>query len=110
MVKRIHKLTNNSPKPLGLTDTCLRNVETGPENSGDSDTEDTLRAMGFPIDKSLEVGKNEEGLVFRKEIYRGKKISYIAKFDTNYRKKMLTSSDIDKKTKEVIKPFFKQRH
>ena len=34
-------------------------VETDPENSGDWDTEDTLRAMKFPIDKSLGVGKNK---------------------------------------------------
>ena len=61
--------------------------------------EDTLRALGFPIDKSLEVGKNEEELVLRKGIYRGKKILYVAKFDINYLKKMLTLSGIDKKTK-----------
>ena len=71
--------------------------------------EDTLRALGFPIDKSLEVGKNEEELVLRKGIYRGKKILYVAKFDINYLKKMLTLSGIDKKTKGTIKQFFKQR-
>ena len=64
--------------------------------------------MGFPI-KSLEVGKNEEELVLRKEIYRGKKILYVAKFDTNYLKEMLTLSGVDKKTKDAIKQFFKQR-
>ena len=42
--------------------------------SGNSDTEDNLRALVFPIDKSLEVGKNEEKLVLRKRIYRGKNI------------------------------------
>ena len=51
----------------------LGDVETGPGESEDSDTEDTLRAMGFLINKSLELGKNGEGLVFRKGIYRGKK-------------------------------------
>ena len=69
-----------------------------------------LRVMGFPIDKSLEVGKNEEELVPRKGIYRDKKISYVAKFDANYLTKMLTSSGIDKKIKEAIKQFFKERH
>ena len=56
------------------------------------------------------MGKNEEEPVLKKGIYRAKKISYVAKFDTNYLKKMLTSSRIDKKTKETIKQFFKQRH
>ena len=80
-----------------------------PEDSGNSDTEDTIRAMGFPIDKSLEVGKNEKELVLRKGIYRGKKVLYVANFDTNYLKKMLTLSGIDRKTKDAIKQFFKQR-
>ena len=40
--------------------------------------------MDFPIDNSLEVGKNEEEPVLKKEIYRGEKRSYLAKFDTNY--------------------------
>ena len=66
--------------------------------------------MGFSSDKYLELGKNEEGLVFKKGIYKGKKISYVVKFDTNYLRKMLTLSDIEKKTKEAIKQFFKQRH
>ena len=35
-------------------------VETNPEDSGDTGTEDTLRVMGFSIDKYLEVVKNEE--------------------------------------------------
>ena len=61
-------------------------VETGPENSGDLDTEDTFRSMGFPIDKSLELGKNEEGIIFKKRIYKGKK-TYVATFDTNYLQK-----------------------
>ena len=65
--------------------------------------------MGFPIDKSLEVGKNEEEPVFKKGIYKGKKISCVAKFDTNYLKKILTSSGADKQIKEAIKQFFKQR-
>ena len=54
-------------------------VETDRENSGDSDTEDTLRATGFPVDKSLEVGKNEEEPIFKRGINRSKKISYVAK-------------------------------
>ena len=39
--------------------------------------------MGFCIDKHLELGKKEEELDFKKGIYRGKKISYVATFDTN---------------------------
>ena len=106
MVKRIYKLTKKAPRPPGPTDIYLGDVETGPETE---DTEDTLRAMGFPIDKSLELYKNEEGLVFKKRIYRGENISYVATFDTSFLKKMLTSSDIDKKTKETIKKIFKQK-
>ena len=79
-----------------------------PEDAGDSDIENTLRAMGFPIDKSLEVGKNKEEPVLKKGIYRGKKISYVAKFDTKYLQKMLPSSGVDKQTKEAIKQCFKQ--
>ena len=88
-------MTKKAPKSLMLTDTdpedsndddeekepvvkkvskSLGLVETGPKNSGDSDTEDTLMALGFPIDKSLEIGKNEEEPVLKKGIYRGKKI------------------------------------
>ena len=58
-------MVKKAPKSLEL-------VETDPEDSGDSDTEDILRAMGFPIDKSLEVVKNEEEPVLKKGIYRGK--------------------------------------
>ena len=36
------------------------------------------------------------------------KRSYVAKFDTNYLKKMLILSGIDKQTKEAIKHFLKQ--
>ena len=127
VVKIIYKLTVKVLKPPRFTDTgseCsgnddeekehavkkvskfLGDVETGPEDSGDSKTKDSLRAKGFPIDKSLELGKIEEGLVFKKGIYRGKKISYVATFDNNYLRKMLTSL----KTKGAIKHFFKQRH
>ena len=94
MVKRIKKLTKKTPKSPRFTDTypgdsddddeekkpvvkkvskSQGDVETGPRESEDSDTEDTLRAMGFLNDKSLELGKNGEGLVFKKGIYRGKK-------------------------------------
>ena len=131
VVKIIYKLTIKVLKPPRFTDTgseCsdnddeekehavkkvskfLGDVETGSEDSGDSETKDSLRAMGFPIDKSLELGKIEEGLVFKKGIYRGKKISYVATFDNNYLEKMLKSSEIDVKTKGAIKQFFKQRH
>ena len=75
-------------------------VKADPEDTGDSDTNDTLRTMGFLTNKSLEVGK--------KGIYRGKKISYVAKFDTNYLKKILKSSGVDKQTKEAIKQCLKQ--
>ena len=37
-----------------------------PEDLGDLDVEDTLRTMGFPIDKSLEVSKEEEEPVHKK--------------------------------------------
>ena len=80
-------------------------IDTGPRK--DDNTEDTLRTMGFSIDKSFEVGKNKKELVLRRGIYRGKKISYVAKFDTNYLRKMMASSKEDKKTKETIKQFFK---
>ena len=76
MIQRImvkSKLTKKAPEPPGHTDTYLRDVETGPEDSGDSDTEDTLRATGIPIDKSLEVDKNGEGLFFKKEFTEAKK-------------------------------------
>ena len=66
--------------------------------------------MGFPIDESLEVGKNNEEPVLKKGIHRGKKISYVTKFDTNYLRKILTSSDVDKQTKEAIKQCVKQSH
>ena len=59
-------------------------VDTGPRHAGDSDTEDTLRAMSFSIDKLLEAGKNKEELVIRKGIYRSKKLSYVAKLYTSY--------------------------
>ena len=52
-----------APKSPGL-------VETDPE---DSDTEDTLKTIGFPVNKFLEVGKNEEKPALKKGIYRGKK-------------------------------------
>ena len=71
----IKKAQHQSPKTL-LKDTQ--------RTQGLRDTEDTQRAMDFPIDNSLEVSKNEEELVLKKEIYRGEKRSYLAKFDTNY--------------------------
>ena len=40
-------------------------AETDPEKSGDSNTEDTLRGKVFPLDMSLEVGKNEKKLKIR---------------------------------------------
>ena len=46
-------------KSLGL-------LETDPENSGDPGTEDTLRAMGFLIDNSLEVGKSKKSQSLKK--------------------------------------------
>ena len=92
MVKRIHKLTKKAPKPPRFTDInpddydeeekepvvkklskSLGLVKTGSENSGDPETEDTLRTTFFPIDKSFEVGKNEEEPVLNKGIYRAKK-------------------------------------
>ena len=87
MIERIYELTKKTPKVPGLRDTYLRDVETGPEDSEDSGTKDNLRAMGFPIDKSLELDKNEERLVLRKGIYRVENILYVATFDTGYLKK-----------------------
>ena len=87
MVKRIHKLTRKATRSPRFTDTypedsnkehkekehvakkaskSLGDVETIPEELADSDTEETARAMGFPIEKFLELGKNEEGIVFKK--------------------------------------------
>ena len=124
-VKRTQKLARKSANFPRLTDTdpeglnddneekealvkkvskSLGDVETGPEDSGDSDSKHTLGPWIFLLIN------REEGLVFKKEIYRGEKILYVATFDTGYLKKMLTSSDIDKKTKETIKQFFNQRH
>ena len=51
------------------------------EDLGDLDVADSQRAMGFSIDRSLEVGKEEEP-VLKKGIYKGQKILYVAKFDT----------------------------
>ena len=96
VVKRIHKLTKKAPKSPRLTNADLEDsddddeekepvlkkvskflglAETSPESSGDPDTEDNPRAMGFPIDKSLEVGKNEEESVHKKrDLQRQKNI------------------------------------
>ena len=51
-------MVKNVPKSLGL-------VKADSKESEDSDTENTLRAMSFPINKSLEVGKNEEEPVLK---------------------------------------------
>ena len=60
--------------------------KTDPEDSGDSGLEDTLRVMDLPINKFLEVGKEEEEPVFKTEICKGQKILYVAEFDTSYLK------------------------
>ena len=57
-------VVKKAPKSPGL-------VEINPENSEDSDTKYTLRAIG--INNSLEVGKNEQEPILKKGIYRGKK-------------------------------------
>ena len=44
--------------------------KTDPEDSGDSDADDMLRAIGSPINKSLE-GCKEEETIFKNEIYKG---------------------------------------
>ena len=88
VVKRIHKLTKKAPKSPRLTNTDLEDsddddeekepvvkkvskflglAETSSESSGDPDTKDNPRAMGFPINKSLEAGKNEEEPVHKKK-------------------------------------------
>ena len=113
VVKRIQRQPQKATKPQSLSKQNPDDSDDDdeeqedPKDPGDSDTEDALRAMGFPIEKSLEVGKNEEEPVLKKGIYRGKKLSYVAKFDTNYLKKMLTSSCVDKQTKEAIKQCLK---
>ena len=58
------KKGSKTPEPVRMKSNVSRN----------SDTEDNLRALAFPIGKSLEVGKNEEKLILRKRIYRGKNI------------------------------------
>ena len=58
-----------APKSPGI-------VETDPESTGDSEMEDTLRAISFPIDKSLDVGKNEEEPVLKKGTYTGNIIRF----------------------------------
>ena len=89
VIKRVHKLTKKAPSSPRLTDTgsehsddhddekepvvkkvskSLGLVETSPDNSGDSGTENNLKDMGFPIDNSLEVGKNEEEQVLKKVV------------------------------------------
>lgn len=42
--------------------------------------------MDLPINKFLEVGKEEEEPVFKTEICEGQEIFYVAEFDTNYLK------------------------
>ena len=51
------------------------------EDLGDLDVADSQRAMGFSIDRSLEVDKEEEP-VLKKGIYKGQKILYVAKLFT----------------------------
>ena len=79
------------------------------EGSGDTDVQYTTTSMGFSIDKSLEVGKEEKEQVLKKGIQKGQKVSYVTKFDTGYLKKMLRSSGVDKQRNKVIKYFLKQK-
>ena len=53
------------------------------------------------------MGKEEEEPVLKKG-YTEAKNYHVGNIDTNYLKKMLTSSGVDKQTKEAIKHFFKQ--
>ena len=53
-----------------------------------------------------EVGNKEEEPVFRKGIYKGKKISYVAQFDSSCVKKMLKEKSGDKLAKDGIEQFF----
>ena len=114
MAKRIQTLSRKvrkSPKPAA----------TDPEDSQNDDEEEVPVVKNVPKSsglveadpedsgESFEVGKNEEEPVLRKVIYTGKRISYFAKFDTNYLKKLLASSGINKQTKEEVEQFFKQR-
>ena len=79
------------------------------EGSGVTDVQDTTTTMGFSIDKSLEVGKEEKEQVLKKGIQKGQKVSCVTKFDTGYLKKMLRSSGVDKERNKVIKHFLKQK-
>ena len=73
-------------------------------DSGDSEIEDTLKAMGFPIDRSLEVCKEEE-IVFKKGLYKFQKISYVAKRDATYFKKKKKLLDVASKQKKQLDIF-----
>lgn len=64
--------------------------------------------MDLPINKFLEVGKEEEEPIFKTEICKGQKILYVAEFDTSYLK-MLRSLGVDKQTKEAIKNHLTQK-
>ena len=123
MIKRIQTLPKKAPESPKVADTDSGDddeeeepvmkkapksselVKADPEDTGDSDT---LRAMCFRINKSLETDKNEEEPILKKGIYRDKKILHVARFDTNYLKKILASSGLGKQTKEAIKQCLKQ--
>ena len=55
-----------------------------PEDSGESDDDDNLRAMGLLMDKSLEVNKVEGEPIFKKERYKGQNVSCVLDFGTSY--------------------------
>ena len=61
MITRKNKLSSSE-----LLSSVL--VKTSPKNPEDTDMEDTLGVMDFPIDKSFEVGKNKKDSLLNKEI------------------------------------------
>ena len=62
-------------------------VEIDPDDLGDSDGEDILKAMVLTINNSLEAGKEIEKPVYKNGMYKGQKILCIAEFDVGYLEK-----------------------
>ena len=74
-MKNKYVLRNSNPlaqkkKPSNFSEFLKKDSE----DSGDSDFEDALRVMGFSMDKSLEMGKEEDS-VLTKGIFKGQQLS-----------------------------------
>ena len=63
-----------------------------PKDKGNKEEEHAVKRPGDKDPEDLDNNKEQEEPVFKKGIYKCKKISYVAKFDTHYLKKMLKSS------------------